>query len=481
MNGRTNTTSVTEVVEGVQVPLEAPTNLSIAQKDSELWLSWTDPVDKVASPGGEMVAEWNHTIIVRRDDRVPTSPTDGIEVTRETMRNQYSSPDFPYIDSNLENGVTYYYAVYAYSTIGVVSEAATGSVAPRNAKVEYYKTLDFGWDTFDDEYNTDAGCAASLHHFLIAGGYDGDRASRSSVYCFDQNLTKTVGTNMVRNVCSPVGGSLNGYAFLLGGDQPNNYPDDWGYVNFYSSELTHSSDYGSGYGRIDAASATVPGKIIFSGGYSEGNELDTAISFTTSLTSSELTNLPRPLRHHAGATNGTHAIFAGGLGINAGYDTNNQQVYAYSESLTLTTLASLSGYYTTTCGGASVNGRAIFAGGEHYNTAGNDSYRGAYVDSYDQSLTKQVLSNLSSARGQIGSASMDGYAVFGGGHINGSLTNVTDVYDSSFTRTTGPTLPLATRFSFFNATGTIENGKIAMFMAPFSMNSWGGINSLIVQ
>ena len=40
MNGRTNTTSVTEVVEGVQVALEAPTNLVLTPLNARVDLTW---------------------------------------------------------------------------------------------------------------------------------------------------------------------------------------------------------------------------------------------------------------------------------------------------------------------------------------------------------------------------------------------------------------------------------------------------------
>ena len=57
MNGRTNTTSVTEVVEGVQVALEAPTNLVLTPLNARVDLTWTDPVDKYAADSNESVGQ----------------------------------------------------------------------------------------------------------------------------------------------------------------------------------------------------------------------------------------------------------------------------------------------------------------------------------------------------------------------------------------------------------------------------------------
>ena len=117
MNGRTNTTSVTEVVEGVQVALEAPTNLVLTPLNARVDLTWTDPVDKYAAPDGQTatnpwdnVATWDHSIVVRKAGSAPTSPSDGELIYTETTRHQHQYT--AYSDTtNVINNTEYYYAV----------------------------------------------------------------------------------------------------------------------------------------------------------------------------------------------------------------------------------------------------------------------------------------------------------------------------------------------------------------------------------
>ena len=91
MNGRTNSSDVTiqEINYGALIPLEAPTNLVLTPLNARVDITWTDPVDKVASPGGEDVALWDRTVIVRKAGSAPTGPDDGEIIYTETIRNQH--------------------------------------------------------------------------------------------------------------------------------------------------------------------------------------------------------------------------------------------------------------------------------------------------------------------------------------------------------------------------------------------------------
>lgn len=470
MNGRTNTTSVTEVIEGVQVPLEAPTNLSIAQKDSELWLSWTDPVDKVASPGGEMVAEWNYTLVVRRDGRAPVSPSDGVQVLREGTRNQYSSTSSPFVDTDLQNGVTYYYAVYAYSTIGVVSEAATGSASPRNAKVAYYQTANI----YTGE--SEAGVASTESHVLVAGGrhqYDAPDGS-NSVNAINKSFTSTSAPALSTSVYGSSGGTLNGYGFIIGGSTRYGFYSKSSTIDIYSPQLTKmSSLYGSR--TAGAISVTLDNLLVIAGGEDGNGEPSTDVTaISDSLTITKTASMSYGKVGHAGASNGSRAIFAGG-GVYGGDMDNPSSVYAYDSSLTMTTASGLSGSYYLELGGAYLNNRALFVGGAY---TSSNSYASNAAQTYDSSLTKQNISALSQARGYIGSAHVGGFAIFAGGNgPNGASRTAVDTYDSSFTRGAAQALP--NRYvPFYNHTGVVDN--VAMFVST-SGGSWSGIASYIVE
>ena len=128
---------------GIRIPLEAPAGFSATVSDGTISFTWTDPVDKVANPGGELVSEWNYTLVVRKAGSAPLTPTDGYQVLRTTSRNQYTAT--PFTDTGLDNDVTYYYAIYAYSTLGVPSEALVGNATPTYfASIKYLRSMGYG-------------------------------------------------------------------------------------------------------------------------------------------------------------------------------------------------------------------------------------------------------------------------------------------------------------------------------------------------
>ena len=102
MNGRTNSSDVTiqEINYGALIPLEAPTNLVLTPVNARVDITWTDPVDKVASPGGEDVALWDHTVIIRKAGSAPTGPDDGELIYTETSRNQHQYDVYSDINKN---------------------------------------------------------------------------------------------------------------------------------------------------------------------------------------------------------------------------------------------------------------------------------------------------------------------------------------------------------------------------------------------
>lgn len=151
---------------GIRIPLEAPTGFSSSIGDGTAVISWTDPVDKVATPGGETVAEWNYTLVVRKAGSAPLSPTDGYQVLRTTSRNQYASG---YTDTGLDNDVTYYYAIYAYTTLGVPSEPLIGNATPTFfASISYKQTINltFPNDSGMADPNSTVGSTGGRIYFI---------------------------------------------------------------------------------------------------------------------------------------------------------------------------------------------------------------------------------------------------------------------------------------------------------------------------
>ena len=134
MNGRTNVTVGTST--DLQIPLDPCTSLGLTAGNAQVEITWIDPVDKYATPEGEiaqdpqqLVSIWDHTIIVRKVGSPPVGPNDGMVVASSEVRNQYQTT--PYIDTGLTNNTTYFYAVYAINQDNVPSEGVYDSAMPR--------------------------------------------------------------------------------------------------------------------------------------------------------------------------------------------------------------------------------------------------------------------------------------------------------------------------------------------------------------
>lgn len=120
----------------LQIPLDAPTSFSATAGNAQVELTWTDPLDKYATPEGEvsetgdqLVSEWDHTVLVRKTGSQPAGPNDGTVVVSSSVRNQYQST--AYVDSGLTNDTTYYYGVFAYNKDGVASSGAFVNATPK--------------------------------------------------------------------------------------------------------------------------------------------------------------------------------------------------------------------------------------------------------------------------------------------------------------------------------------------------------------
>lgn len=258
---------------------------------------------------------------------------------------------------------------------------------------------------------------------------------------------------LINNVA---GASVGNYAIFAGGDdgQSNeyNYSDS---VNAYDSSLTAQNiaqlsftNYTDKW-RSGMLSGVINNKAVFAGGYYLYKPLfskvkvircDEAISYDTSLTQTQLTDLSSAKCNCATANTTNHLIFAGWVN-----NTNSNTTDAYDNSLTRSTITALgtARYYLA---GASIGEYAIFAGGK------DDSTSYSLVECYDAALTKHTLENLSAIRTNFQGASFAGYAVFGGGTTS---TPYIDRYNASLTRDT--TIALSSSRSN-TTTGTLGSG-----------------------
>ena len=259
---------------GVRIPLEPASDFSVLRGNAANTLTWVDPVDKVADPGGEPVATWAYDVLVRRSDRYPTSPSDGHPVFRNTVKNQGGS-GVSYTDTGLTNGVPYYYALYSYTTIGVVSEPARGTATPIGGVV-YSGTTSMPLSSPDSNL---ASAIAGGDQYVIFGG-----GTNNSISAYDASLTKVATLSPVYNsgegfsnsLGHYAGASTTGYAiFRTSASEMDSYPyDDYTVYVAYNSSLTRSLHYNRNNGSVDRVKGTsFNGYAVFSGGYNSDNSV----------------------------------------------------------------------------------------------------------------------------------------------------------------------------------------------------------------
>ena len=139
MNGRTNSNGTT--TDTIQIPLDPVTNLDAVAGNAQVTLTWTDPLNKYATPEGEqagdpdqLVSVWSYTAIVRKEGSAPTGIHDGILVAESQVHNQYQTNG--YVDSGLTNDTLYYYGLFAVNEDSIESEVTASEGVTPTAGVE---------------------------------------------------------------------------------------------------------------------------------------------------------------------------------------------------------------------------------------------------------------------------------------------------------------------------------------------------------
>lgn len=398
MNGRTNTT-IGQPIYGAMIPLEAPTDLSTKSLDKQAEIKWTDPVDKVASPGGEPVSTYAYSLLIRKESSEPLSPSDGIPVIQTTSRDQYK--DNPYVDKGLTNGTKYYYRAFACTDIGVVSEGSLSGIAtPRNAYPVKLGTSDEGLiealPNTGIYYNGYLYTAEGIDKGIIMHNSSSITNYRAYLYAYDKDLVQTSSKS---DITLPYAG-LN-VAHL----------DEVGFVSI-------GGGTGSGTG---------------SGVYSISDEL----------VASSITTYPRIIGEGITTTFRDHILM---VENNDGY----KGVYGYDKNFVLITAANLPylfsgnmlgtmGAVTYGYGTASANDHWMMIGGiiNAYGT-GDDSWN-AYCVALNPDYVQTDLGKCDTNFAMATGISTERYNLLTYGSTtlwNGNNANGAEVYDNNLTHTT---------------------------------------------
>ena len=394
MNGRTNSTKDGDtIINGALIPLEPITNFDLVAQDKEILLRWEDPVDKTATPGGELVAEWDRTIIVRKIGSQPTSSTDGTIATTETTRNQYQATDFH--DQGLINNTEYHYAAYAYSKYNVFSDGVFNQGTPDPATPVFYKYTDQG---FPGNQRHDIGSSSGTNHALITGGtltYENGQSwsDYSGADAYDSELTFQ---SWVADLSTGYGDSTcgafcnNKHIIMVSGEIPYAI-DDSALTRQKLSNVSATTRYKFG------ASLSFNNNGMFAGGTEYGSpysvESDISIYYNSTLTMQTLESLSEARSNMLAAANENYLIYAGGMDGADWQDLNYSTTDAYNSNFTKIQIAELSterkaGYNDSqdggNGGGCNVGNYLIFAGG-------NES---VVTEAYDESLTRSTIASL---------------------------------------------------------------------------------------
>ena len=101
-----------------KIPPDNVSNLSVTPGNQRITLKWRDPDDTIVS--GVNISAWTLTAVVRKAGGYPADENDGVVVVTNSVRNQYATTGF--VDNtNLTNGVTYYYQLFPVSREGAIN------------------------------------------------------------------------------------------------------------------------------------------------------------------------------------------------------------------------------------------------------------------------------------------------------------------------------------------------------------------------
>ena len=290
-----------------------------------------------------------------------------------------------------------------------------------------------------------------------------------------------------------VGGSIGNTALFVGSSSATTYAN----VHSYDQSLVYRQLSNLSVKAMDMMSANVGNYIIFTGGRYDDSSGDTSSNYKSTAFDSSLVAISAPdLTNHVGSANNQgvlfneHAVFIGGTSYNDGsgfnpWDTyinsslvnvaglkytygdrriahgtaiagnycvftggitkegpytsspeiKSNEILRYDTSFVGARLTATLDYPTTYIKGASVNGYALFAGGDE----GVRSYTNK-VYAIDSSLVKTMATPLISPKYNVKSVTTSDYAIFFAGigdGVNGGFAGESQVeyYDSSLVKT----------------------------------------------
>lgn len=279
----------------------------------------------------------------------------------------------------------------------------------------------------------------------LAGGSIGDHAlfagagGSATVDAYDETYARTSAQPLSAARSALACAGCGTYLFFAGGITTSSSSIS-SVVDVYDETLTRITTLQLSAARAYLAGASVGDYAIFAGGATTESSSDVVDAYGDGLVRIVLTSLDQRRSSLTGVSAGDYAIFAGG-----GSSTKSAVVDAYDEAFVHTALTQLS-VERTELAGAFVGGFALFGGGNQ--STSSSSVASSVVDAYDtSSMTHTTATALSTARYSLASTSINGYAIFAGGQTGGSNSesDVVDAYDTTLAICSLPKLSVARR------------------------------------
>lgn len=125
----TSTSNHTRSVVAGATNLGPVTGLTIGTAGSKALLSWSDPLDQTVDFNGSIVpaARWHGTNVVMKAGSYPQSSNDGRVVASVRERDKYAADSL--VIDNLEDGITYYFALFPFNVQFIESFDAANRAA----------------------------------------------------------------------------------------------------------------------------------------------------------------------------------------------------------------------------------------------------------------------------------------------------------------------------------------------------------------
>lgn len=289
-------------------------------------------------------------------------------------------------------------------------------------------------------------------HALIIGGYIGD-VLYDTVDAYDASLIRKAAPPLSSPTWTPGTANAGNYALVAGGrsGSNNNFTDK---VEAYSASLTSISAPSLASKKFSFGCTSISNNALFGGGLTaDGQSSFDLEAYNSSLTKFQTLQMKYAKASIAESLNGIYALFI---------SPDNETQYAvrvtgYNASLTQLSLSeTLSGSYGC-IGSEEIGDYSIFI------SVGPPS-PSIFTDAFNSSLTKITVTPLSVWRNGIQNniTVLDKYAIVMGGLTGpNSSTDVVEMYDTSLTKTIGPSL------------GSASSGSCAVTIGNYALSCGG--------